>query len=104
MPRGGERPNAGRPIKYDYTFRLALANEVGLLKARNPRWKNGKILDELVRIGKRHAEDRTQLPRLLESRYNIIDFDGENIDLRDLLTRADREGILQALPELPTKK
>jgi hypothetical protein len=104
MPRGGKRPNAGRPQKYGPGYKIALINEVGSLKAQNPLWTNQMILDELERQGKLKGSTRSSITRLLETRYNVHQtLDGE-VDTREILTTDDRSGVLGALPTLPIKK
>lgn len=100
MPRGGRRPNAGRPQKYTPGFHIRLINEVGLLKAANPRWTNQQILDELVRQGKLDNKARATVTRKLETRFNKVKTEDGEVDLREVLTTLDREGILSILPTL----
>lgn len=104
MPRGGKRPNAGRPQKYAPGFKTALTNEVGSLKAQNPLWKNQRILDELERQGKLDNTSRSTVTRMLETRYNVHQTPDGEVDMREILTTHDRSGILGALPTLPIKK
>lgn len=100
MPKGGKRPNAGRPKKYASNFHLGLINEVGLIKAKNPRWKNQQILDELQRQGKLTNKARATVTRMLESRFNVFQTEDGEIDLREALTTLERNGLLAALPTL----
>jgi hypothetical protein len=103
MPRGGKRANAGRPLKYPKHFRIALINDYGLLKAKNPLWTNQQILDQLQAEGKLDKKARSTVTRLLEPRYNrYITIDG-SFDLKELLTTLNRNGILAALPTLEKK-
>ena len=104
MPRGGKRPNAGRPKKYGPGYKIALINEVGSLKAQNPLWNNQRILDELEQQGKLKGNARSSLTRLLETRYNVYQTPDGEVDIREILTTDDRSGILGALPTLPIKK
>jgi hypothetical protein len=104
MARGGKRPNAGRPTKHDNQFRLALVNEVGLLKAGNPLWTNQMILDELERQGKLQGSARSGITRLLETRFNTYQTPEGTVDTREILTSKNRDGILGALPKLTDKK
>jgi len=103
MPRGGKRANAGRPLKYPKNFRIALINEYGLLKAKNPLWTDQQILDQLQADGKIDKKGRSTITRMLEPRYNrYITIDG-SFNLKELLTTSNRDGILAALPPLEKK-
>lgn len=104
MAKGGKRPGAGRPIKHTKRFQLALVNEVGLLKAQNPRWTNQMILDELERQGKLKGTIRSGVTRLLETRFNVYKTPEGEVDRREILTQVEREGVLAALPTLPIEK
>lgn len=104
MPRGGKRPNAGRPKRHTSKFKIALINEVGLLKAQNPFWTNQMILDELEKQGKLKGSARSGVTRLLETRFNVRKTPDGTVDTREILTTTNRDGILAALPTLPIKK
>jgi hypothetical protein len=103
MPRGGKRANAGRPLKYPKNFRIALVNEYGLLKAKNPLWTSQQILDQLQAEGKIDKKERATITRMLEPRYNRYTTIDGNFNLKELLTTSNRDGILAALPTLEKK-
>lgn len=102
--KGGRRPNAGRPIKYNSEFKSALVNDVGLLKAQHPSWTNQQILSELIAQNKINKSDKRGVSRLLEKRFNTrATIDGE-VDIREIFTTPKRIGILQLAPRLSIKK
>jgi hypothetical protein len=104
MPRGGKRPNAGRKKKYGPGFRIALLNDFCLLQAQHPRWKTEDILDELERQGKIDMRmSRGTLKRMVETRYVKIKTREGEVNIREVLTTARRDGILAALPTLEKK-
>jgi len=103
MPRGGKRPNAGRPKKYPEGFRFALLNDYGLLKATHPLWTSQQILDQLQTEGKIDKKGRRTITRMLEPRYNRYTTIYGNFNLKELLTTPNRDGILAALPTLEKK-
>lgn len=104
MPRGGKRPNAGRSTKFTREFKLALINEFGLLKAEHPRWTSQRILTELVALKKLSEVNRKAVTRFLETRFNLYNNADGEIDIRQILTENERQGILTVLPTLPIEK
>jgi len=103
MPRGGKRPNAGRPMKYGPGFRIALLNDFCLLKAQNPRWKTEEVFNELERQGKTRGMKIGTLKRMVETRYVKFKTAEGEVDMREVLSTTRREGILAALPTLEKK-
>ena len=90
MARGGKRPGAGRKPTFTFGKKLALANEISLLRQKNPKLSNAKALDQLEAKGliRPHTRKRYLTPKFFDE------------EIRRILEEHERIGILALLPRL----
>ena len=93
MPKGGKREGAGRPIKFTFEKKLALANEVTLLQKKDKALNIGGALIILERQGLIRPESR--------ARYLTPEYIKKEI--LSVLKEHERTGILATLPRLSKK-
>lgn len=91
MPRGGKRVGAGNKIKYTFSDKLQLANDVTLLVRKHGISKKAAL--ELLNKSGVIIRPPFEYKRYLTPKY----FDSEAMNI---LLESDRVGILSALPRL----
>jgi hypothetical protein len=103
--RGGMRPNAGRKIKYPWSWLLSVQKEINILRKKRPGTTIKKALRVLEGEGALPGVDTTALARHLEKRRRLIRLDDSmpNVDLlsNDFSFEA---GIQAGIKDLPRSK
>lgn len=105
LKRGGLRPNAGRKIKYPWTWLLSVQKEIKILRKKRPGTTIKTALKILEGEGALPGVDTIALARHLEKRRRLIrpDDSTPNVDLLsdDFSFEA---GIPAAIKNLPRSK
>ena len=103
--RGGLRPNAGRKIKYPWSWLLSVQKEINILRKKRPGTTIKKALRILEGEGALPGVDTTALARHLEKRRRLIR-PGKSMPNVDLLSDdfSFEAGIPVGIKDLPRSK